>query len=180
MSNIFNINPHDEDDFDSKLNMDELYESKQQKDLAKLNVFKKILNRVHIKIKSSNRISNMKSCWYIVPEVILGVPYYDQPACIEFLVKQLEENGFIVRYNHPNVLFISWNHWIPTYIRNEIKKKTGVEVDGFGNVVEKNENNTLQPVTINTNTNENTNKKNFKDISTYKPTGKFIYDQIFK
>ncbi len=180
MSNIFNINLNDEDDFDSKLNMDELYESKQQKDLAKLNIFKKILNRVHIKIKSSNRMSNMKLCWYIVPEVILGVPYYDQVACIEFLVKQLEENGFIVRYNHPNVLFISWNHWIPTYIRNEIKKKTGVEIDGFGNVVEKNENNTLQPLTTNTNTNENTNKKNFKDISTYKPTGKFIYDQIFK
>ena len=177
MSNIFNIDPHDDTDLNIKLNMDELYQEKQQKDLAKLNVYKKMLLRVHNKIKTSNRMGKMKCCWYVVPEVILGIPCYDQPACIEYLVKQLEENGVIVRYNHPNTLFISWNHWLPTYVRNEIKKQTGVEVDGYGNVVEKNKggNNIIESVK------QSDNRKDFKDISTYKPSGKLsIYDSIFK
>ena len=174
MSNIFNINPHDDEDINTKLNMDELYESKKQKDVAKLNVYKKILTRVHTKIKSANRISNTTNCWFVVPEVILGIPYYDQPACIEYLIKELEDNGFVIRYNHPNVLFISWNHWVPTYIRNEIKKKTGVQIDGYGNVVQK-ENSIIEEKPT-----KSESSKNFKDISTYKPSGKFIYEDIFK
>ena len=35
------------------------------------------------------------------------------------------------------MLFISWNHWIPLYVRDEYKKKTGIEIDQFGNKVEK-------------------------------------------
>ena len=37
---------------------------------------------------------------------------------------KLKENGFNIRYTHPNLLFISWKHWIPQYVRTEIKKKT--------------------------------------------------------
>lgn len=182
MSNIFNIRPNDDDDEDvhTKINMDELYESKQKKDLAKLNVFKKILGRVHQKIKTTNRITrNSPCCWFTVPEVILGIPYYDHIACIEFLVHELEENGFIVRYNHPNVLFVSWNHWVPSYVRSEIKKKTGVEVDGYGNVVEKKEKQPDLNFAPKSNSSSDT-KKNYKDISSYTPSGKFIYDDIFK
>jgi hypothetical protein len=36
---------------------------------------------------------------------------------------KLKTNGFNVRYIHPNLLFISWTHWIPGYIRTEFKKK---------------------------------------------------------
>ena len=180
MSNIFNINPNDDDDdINTKFNIDELYETKHKKDLAKLHIFKKILNRVYNKIKTTGRISrNDPCCWFTVPELILGVPYYDHISCIEYLVIQLEENGFIVRYNHPNVLFISWNHWVPTYVRSELKKKTGVQVDGFGNVVEKEDK--QEPVNISKKSTSSSFDKKYKDISTYKPTGKFIYDDIFK
>ena len=80
--------------------------------------------------------------------------------------------------NHPNVLFISWNHWVPTYVRSELKKKTGVQVDGFGNVVEKEDK--QEPVNISKKSTSSSFDKKYKDISTYKPTGKFIYDDIFK
>ncbi len=181
MSNIFNIKPNDDDDdINVKINMDELYETKQKKDLAKLNVFKKILGRVHQKIKTTNRLSkNTSCCWFVVPEVILGIPYYDHTSCIEYLVVQLEENGFIVRYNHPNMLFISWNHWIPSYVRSEIKKKTGVDVDGYGNVVEKKPKEHEISFSTKPNTSD-ADKKDYKDISSYKPSGRFIYDDIFK
>mgnify|MGYP003657152283 FL=1 len=169
MANVFNINNNDDDDDDymnTKLNMDDLYESKQKKDISKLTIYKKMLQRIHIKIKTTCRTSKDQLCWFVVPEFILGVPHYDQPSCIQYVISQLEENGFKLRYNHPNVLFISWGHWIPSYVRTEIKKKTGVEVDGYGNVVEKKK--------------KESDINNLANISTYKPSGKFIYDDIFK
>jgi|UniRef100_A0A6C0LFV6 hypothetical protein len=182
MANVFNINNNDDDDDDymnTKLNMDDLYESKQKKDISKLTIYKKMLQRIHIKIKTTCRTSKDQLCWFVVPEFILGVPHYDQPSCIQYVISQLEENGFKLRYNHPNVLFISWGHWIPSYVRTEIKKKTGVEVDGYGNVVEKKK----KESDINNLANKKHtygDKKDYKDISTYKPSGKFIYDDIFK
>lgn len=178
MSNIFNINNIDESELNTKMNIDELYEEKQKKDLEQLSVYKKILLRVHNKIKSTNRmIKSEKCCWFLVPEVILGIPCYDQISCINYLVQELEDNGFIIRYNHPNVLFISWNHWVPTYVRNQIKKKTGVDVDGYGNPITKQDKNTSLVSSVNEKKQE---KKDYKDISSYKPSGRFIYDDLFK
>ena len=68
--------------------------------------------------------------------MIFGVPKYDQGSCIAYLMNNLKENGFSVTYIHHNLLFISWNHWVPDYVRSEIKNKTGVAVDGYGNVIE--------------------------------------------
>jgi len=184
MANIFNINGGDDDEHLShKLNMDELYERKQNSDLEKLNSYKKVLHRIHNRIRTTCRISKETHfCWYVIPEVILGMPYYDHMSCIEYVVEKLDKNGFIVRYNHPNTLFISWNHWVPSYVRSEIKKKTGVEVDGFGNVVKKEKD---EPAMFSTNSNKNITaskekEKDHKDITSYKPTGRFIYDDIFK
>ena len=64
---------------------------------------------------------------------MIGIPKYDQGACIAYILDKLKTNGFVCRYLHPNVLFISWKHWIPSYVRSELKKKTGKNVDGFGN-----------------------------------------------
>lgn len=188
MANIFNMNNDDDDNqnFSDKLNMDDLYERKQNSDMLKLNSYKKILNRIHTKIKTTCRISkDTHYCWFVVPEVVLGMPFYDHTACIEYVIQKLDKNGFVVRYNHPNALYISWNHWVPGYVRNEIKKKTGVEVDGYGNMVEQKKN--TASMFANTNqmgkkgTGENKHDASqHKDISTYKPTGRFIYEDIFK
>jgi hypothetical protein len=72
----------------------------------------------------------------VVPEVIIGVPKYDQANCIAYLMDTLQTNGFQVRYFHPNAIFISWNHWVPSYVRNEIKKKTGLIVNEYGEKIE--------------------------------------------
>jgi len=50
MANIFTL--ENIDDFSEKLNIDELYEKKRQQDLNKLALFNKILNRIHVKIKT--------------------------------------------------------------------------------------------------------------------------------
>ena len=123
MANIFTL--ENIDDFSEKLNMDDLYEKKRQYDLNKLALFNKILNRVHVRIKTTSRQKiDEQFCWFIIPEIILGVPKYDQAACIAYIMDKLKQNGFQVKYIHPNTLFISWIHWVPSYVRSELKKKT--------------------------------------------------------
>ena len=122
MANIFTLENFS--DFSEKINIDELYEKKRQIDLNKLELFKKILNRIHVRIKTMAKQSiHEKFCWFVVPEVIIGVPKYDQGACVAYLLDKLKENGFQVRYIHPNTLFICWNHWVPSYVRNQRRRR---------------------------------------------------------
>ena len=135
MNTIFTLG---DDEINDKINMDELYEQKQIADMSKLDTFNKILNRIHVRIKTISRQNvNDQFCWFLVPEVIIGVPKYNCNDCLTYIYHKLEDNGFNIKYTHPNLLFISWKHWIPQYVRSEIKKKTGVIVDGYGNKIDK-------------------------------------------
>ena len=97
MANIFTLENFAE--FSEKINIDDLYEKKRQVDLNKLELFKKILNRIHIRIKTVAKQSvHEKFCWFVVPEIIIGVPKYDQAGCIAYVMNTLQENGFNVRY----------------------------------------------------------------------------------
>jgi len=165
MSNIFTL--ENVQDFSEKISIDDLYEKKRQYDLNKLALFNKILNRVHVKIKTTSRQKfDEHFCWFVVPEMIIGVPKYDQGACIAYIIDKLKENGFNVRYIHPNTLFISWLHWVPSYIRTELKKKTGIVVNEYGEKVlgddendpHGNETIALSFSNSNTNSNSNSNK----------------------
>jgi hypothetical protein len=187
MANIFTL--ENLDDFSEKLNIDELYEKKRQYDLNQLALFNKILNRVHVKIKTTSRQKlDGQFCWFLVPEVIIGVPKYDQGACIAYLMDKLKENGFNLKYVHPNTLFISWLHWVPSYVRTELKKKTGIVVNEYGQRIDEIGNDTKQ-ITDSSNPNEvmfnlkNTNQsaskkdnKNYTPIKSYKPSGNLVYN----
>jgi len=186
MANIFTL--ENVSDFSEKLNIDELYEKKRQYDLNKLELYNKILNRIHVRIKTTSRQKiDEQFCWFVVPEVIIGVPKYDQGACIAYIIDKLRENGFNVKYIHPNTLFISWQHWVPSYVRSEIKKKTGMVIDEYGNkVVDEVEEITNGSVNdmFNIKSQPQTKvvksamkqQKNFTPINSYKPQGNFIYD----
>jgi len=189
MSNIFTL--ENIEDFSEKLNIDELYETKRQYDLNKLALFNKILNRIHVRIKTvSRQRKDEQFCWFVVPEVIIGVPKYDQAACIAYIIDKLKINGFNVRYIHPNTLFISWMHWIPSYIRTELKKKTGILINEFGQKIEDNQDQNVNKLIESVDANEymlNKNsqdilqkskvpKKEYTPINTYKPSGNLVYD----
>jgi hypothetical protein len=191
MANIFTL--ENIDDFSEKLNIDDLYEKKRQQDLNKLALFNKILNRIHVKIKTVSRQKvDEQFCWFLVPETIIGVPKYDQGACIAFLIDKLKINGFITRYIHPNVLFISWMHFVPSYVRTELKKKTGIMIDEYGKKIEENEvdGNIKMVTNIPVDPNEymlnNRNpdatqktkdsKKEYTPINSYKPSGNLVYN----
>ena len=169
-------------DITEKINLDELYEKKKIHDIQTTNNYNKILARVHTKIKTTARQQlSEQYCWFIVPEVMIGVPRYNQSLCVAYIIDKLEENGFKVRYTHPNMLFISWSHWVPNYVREEIKKKTGVIVDGFGNIV-KNKEKDQNPNDLNNLTNlikfyKNTKDNDHKDTKSYKPSGNLVYNE---
>jgi len=195
MASIFTL--ENIEDFSEKLNIDELYEKKRQYDLSKLALYNKILNRIHVRIKTTSRQKvDEQFCWFVVPELIIGVPKYDQASCIAYLMDKLKENGFNVRYIHPNTLFISWVHWVPSYVRTELKKKTGIIIDEYGQKVDEsnvNNNNNGMGIAFGRTNNrlkiedKNPNdiltgdnlkqKKNFTPIASYKPTGNFVYNE---
>tara|TARA_B100000902_G_scaffold108378_1_gene110122 strand:+ start:1272 stop:1853 length:582 start_codon:yes stop_codon:yes gene_type:complete len=173
-----------DEESNEKVNIDELYNKAQRRDLKQLSVFNKILNRIHTKIKGTTRTQKKDThIWFTVPEYIFGEPVYNQGDCIGYLVVKLEENGFNVKYMHPNTLFVSWGNWVPSYIRNEVKKKTGKVLDEKGNVIrdlnlEKDDededmnsklfndkNNTLQK-----------GQKEYTSVKDYKPTGNLVYN----
>ena len=198
MANIFTL--ENVTDFSEKLNIDDLYEKKKQYDLSKLALYNKILNRIHVRIKTTARQKiNEQYCWFVVPEFIIGVPKYDNGLCIAYLLDKLKENGFNVKYIHPNTLLIAWAHWVPSYVRTELKKKTGIVIDEYGKQISqedgeqlKLENGNNNPrnldemmfklkdpngSSLNLSKNQSQQNKKFTPINSYKPQGNLIYDE---
>ena len=172
----------DDDDAEHKVDIDGLYDKQQQRDLKQLAVFNKILNRVQRRIQTTTRMPKTdKHIWFTVPEFIFGEPLYDKGDCIAYVVAKLSSNGFFVKYMHPNTLFVSWENWVPTYKRNEIKKKTGIVLDQAGMVVDQLDKSGPSPEDINsgvvngrTMTKEG---KQYTPIKQYKPSGTLVYNQ---
>ena len=82
---------------------------------------------------------------------------------------------------------------MPGYVRDEIKKKTGKIIDGYGNERVKNNNDDdtssidksdpnsimfgLKNKSKNIVVNKSSGNSDYKDIGTYKPSGNLIYNQ---
>lgn len=185
----------DDDYFNEKISLDDLYTREKEVKNNKIKTFQKILTRVHKKIKlaSRNNVGD-KHIFFLVPEFIIGVPSYDVNLCTSYLMEKLIDNGFKIKYTHPNLLFISWGHYIPDYRRREIKKTHGIVIDGFGNIKSKKDDtqkssNEEEPENPNdlilhpsaNNDNNKKNKQEYKKLNKYKPSGKFIYsDELMK
>lgn len=179
----------EDDDNVQKVNIDELYEKKQKRDQRQLSIFNKILNRINRRIITTSRMKREdKYIWYQVPPYIFGEPIYDQTDCIAYVVTKLAENGFTVKYINPGTLLISWDNWVPSYARQEIRKRTGYVLDEKGNIVDR-----IEPKEKSNETDEFSSKevpsndprtiqapnsketKKYTPIAQYKPTGGLIY-----
>jgi hypothetical protein len=147
-----------------KINLDSLYEKKEQKDLLRLKEYEKVLGRIQHRIKYTARTSKDEWCYFIMPEVVIGLPGYDVAEGLNFVMKKLNDNGFKTQYTHPNLLLISWKHWLPSHVRAQIKTQTGVNIDGNGDIIEK-----KKPLISN-----KIEKNNYKNINDYTPSGKLF------
>ena len=90
------------------LNIEELHREQDKKEQNKSEIFVTILEKVHQKIKFTSQVSKDKFCFFSVPTYVYGLPLFDINSCIIYLTKTLSDNGFDIKYTHPNLLLISW------------------------------------------------------------------------
>lgn len=70
--------------------------------------FKKILEKCFNRIKKAALVSKMQMCVYEVPEFMLGHPFYNMQECIIYLIDQLKDRGYNVRYYFPKSIVVQW------------------------------------------------------------------------
>jgi hypothetical protein len=67
---------------------------------------------------------------------------------------------------------------VPSYVRNEIKKKTGIVIDEYGKKVEDEINEEEdEEVVQQGSVQQITNSKKYTPINSYKPSGKLVYSE---
>lgn len=74
----------------------------------KFSTFEKIysLCEKHVMKYASN---DRYRCMFTVPEFMLGLPIYNLNTAILYVIEKLHSRGFLVKYYHPNILYICWD-----------------------------------------------------------------------
>jgi hypothetical protein len=139
--------------------------------------FDKILEMCQKKIQKSVQL-NMVQCFFEVPEFVLGFPLYNINECIVHVLTNLQENGFVVRYLFPRIIFISWeseavkeNKFAKDLMKlmNAPSMPPLLQHDGQQDTdVDRNVEIPVVP------TKKTRGKKNARPIAEYKPSGKFV------
>ena len=92
----------------SKLDLNELQAPLKEKEKIKMDIYDKVLTRVHKRIKMVAR-QPATFCIFVIPEFILGIPMYNFNECKNYIITSLRDNGLAVNYTEPNLLYISWD-----------------------------------------------------------------------
>lgn len=105
---------------DRQIDIQELFQKKVQREEMRLAVYDTILERVHKRIHLvASQDGGMTFATFVLPEVMIGQPLFKSEQCRSFILTSLVKNGFRVRYTHPNLLFISWEHMRPEFEKAE-------------------------------------------------------------
>ena len=137
----------------SQLDINSLFESTNQKTLRRLETYDSILKKCHTRIKYYSKFEKT-TCFFAIPEFLIGVPLYDVVELRTYMMNSLEKNGFKLMYLHPNWLMIDWSE----------KKKT-IE-NAQKSLAKKTPQQAKKQI-----------ESKYKPIEEYKPSGYFIYDQ---
>ena len=174
--------------------MDDLFEREEIMNEKAIECYKSILNNIHFKIKNTAKlINNNKTMFCTIPQFKFGVYRYNFEDCLKYIIDSLIDNGFMVKYFKPNILFIVWKHYYSYTTRKKILKEHGIEIDQFGNIIKnhkelkmrenkkQNVMNFLETKNVNINKNKNTphitkiklkeKDSDYKDTDEYKSKG---------
>jgi hypothetical protein len=94
----------------SKIDLDELYRIKHNREIKNINVFNHILDGCYKKIRHIAEHGGM-SLYFKIPPIVLGFPLYDHKSCISYIIKQLKKSGlYASELPEPNnkIIYISW------------------------------------------------------------------------
>ena len=124
-----------EEEGQDSIRIDDLFEKHHRIEDARNSTYSKVLARVHKQIRTTSRMApEAKYCYFSFPEILIGSPMYSKEACVDYVLDKLIENGFEAAFVHPGLLVVSWQHWIDSRMRAEIYQRTGMRVDGQGNI----------------------------------------------
>lgn len=90
------------------IDINELHKERDKRSAVRNEIYDRVLQRCHSKIKSIAKLSDICFCFFEVPAYSYGLPAYNQIECIYYIVQILMEDGFKVEFTEPNILFISW------------------------------------------------------------------------
>jgi len=94
-----------------------LFDARLKKDQARHKAYNEILEQALQKVAHSAMQPNQPTfVYYNVPPFVLGLPSLDLKDCIVYIVHQLRNQGYEVRYTYPNLLWISWAHHERQYL----------------------------------------------------------------
>jgi hypothetical protein len=103
-----------------KLNPKDLFEKRIRRDNSRLKAYNQLLHQINQRIYSTSQLTgNANYILYTVPPFIFGLPKIDMQDCVVYLVYQLRQAGYEVRYTYPNLLYISWRHHEKSYLLNQ-------------------------------------------------------------
>jgi len=115
---------------DRQIDIQDLFQKKVSREEMRLQVYDKVLERVHKRIKMAASVDGGSTfTTFTLPEVMIGQPLFNATQCRSYVVTSLVKNGFRVKYTHPNFLMISWDHLRSQYERaNEVITKEQQEL----------------------------------------------------
>jgi hypothetical protein len=89
------------------ISINDIQQKQNAKDKYRMQVHKRLLEKCYYKIKTASE-SEESYCLYRVPEFIIGEPIYNLPECILFIITNLKNSGFLIKYYKPNLIYITW------------------------------------------------------------------------
>lgn len=105
----------------SSLNINDLYDTINNKNKVRMEKFDMILKRIHSRIKYNANLERT-FCFFQIPEFIIGIPLYNVNDLRNYLINSLKKNGFTILYVEPNWLFINWDFSSMKKPKKQVKK----------------------------------------------------------
>jgi hypothetical protein len=96
-----------------------LFTERASRDKARLRAYNQLLEQIYNRIQTSAKVVGNTWIIYTVPPFVFGLPKIDLEDCVVYLVFQLRQVGYEVRYTYPNLLYISWKHHERNYLLQE-------------------------------------------------------------
>ena len=92
---------------DKSFSIYEIHKKQRQKEIRRLGLYQKILNRCFSKIRLCVEKDNLY-CFFKLPEYMSGSPLYNMTDCLFYMLNELAKNGFAAKYCHPLMIYITW------------------------------------------------------------------------
>lgn len=88
-----------------------LYKCQTNRSELRQETYDSLLKKVHHRIKTVSTRNEIQ-CIFQLPQLIVGMPLYNPFECCGYLIHILKKEGFLVKYFHPNILYINWDKHI--------------------------------------------------------------------